>query len=477
MLFAGWGEADITPDGRAVELEGQYYQRVAAGIHSRLKTTVLVLEQNGDISAMVSLDVLALPNDFRRPLQERVAAAVPGLIPERVLVNTIHTHNAPGLSKCFNWWQTATGVITPDEQRDLVAAQVVVAARDAWRQRQPMGVADTLDFARVGHCRRAVYTDHTAEMYGDTGRDDFAGLEGGEDSGVELLFLIDERQQPTGVIVNLACPSQVMEASNKISSDFMGALREKLRREFSPDFKLLPQISAAGCQSPRDLGRNYRGEPDFWHEDGVEVAGDRLLGAVRRGWQRAAGMVKFAPELRHVTSNVNLPKRRVTHEEYVAAQHKMAQLETVQSSADAFQSFCDEVHVNEKISGRPGPYDDKKHHFVQIRNQQAITHRFEEQFQRPQIAIELQVIRLGSVVFAANPFELFLEFGQRIKARSQARQTFVIQLANGYEGYLPSSRAEEFGGYGGLIINGTVGAHGGSKLVNDTLEAINASFT
>jgi len=71
-----------------------------------------------------------------------------------------------------------------------------------------------------------------------------------------------------------------------------------------------------------------------------------------------------------------------------------------------------------------------------------------------------------------QPFELYLEFGQRIKARSPAGQTFVVQLANGVGGYLPTRRAEALGGYGGLIINGMVGADGGGKLVDETLAAI-----
>jgi phage-related protein len=44
-LKIGWGEADITPDNRVVELAGQYYQRIADGIHSRLKTVAMLLEQ------------------------------------------------------------------------------------------------------------------------------------------------------------------------------------------------------------------------------------------------------------------------------------------------------------------------------------------------------------------------------------------------------------------------------------------------
>jgi len=39
---------------------------------------------------------------------------------------------------------------------------------------------------------------------------------------------------------------------------------------------------------------------------------------------------------------------------------------------------------------------------------------------------------------ATNPFELFLDYGMRIKARSKALQTFVVQLACDSSGYLPT---------------------------------------
>lgn len=473
-LKTGWGEADITPDGRIVELVGQYYQRLATGVFSRLKTTVLILEQDGDISAMVSLDVLDLPSDFSRTLQERIAAAVPGLAPERVLIHAIHTHNAPGLDICFNWWTPEPGAIKPEEYREFVAEKATAAARAAWGSLKETGIACALGFARVGHCRRSVYTDGTAEMYGDTGREDFAGMEGGEDSGVELMFLADRDRQLVGVVLNVACPSQVMEATYKISSDFMGVLREKLREEFGSDFMLLPQIGASGCQSPRDLSRNYCNEPDFWHEENVHVVSDRLLETVRDCWSRICDKFDFSPLLRHSTRTIRLPKRRATYGEYIVAKREMEQLESTQSSHDAFKEFCDEVHANEKIPGRPGPYDDKKRHFVQIRNREAVVRRYEEQNLAPDIPVEVHVVRLGDAVFVSNPFELFLEFGQRIKARSPAGQTFVVQLANGCEGYLPSSRAEQLGGYGGLIINGTVGSEGGSKLVDYSIEEITA---
>ena len=127
---------------------------------------------------------------------------------------------------------------------------------------------------------------------------------------------------------------------------------------------------------------------------------------------------------------------------------------------------------NEKIDSRPGPYDSKLHHFVKIRNEEAVINRYKDQNDKPVLKMQLHVIRLGGLVFATNPFELYLDFGHRIRARSQAEQTFMIQLCNGVGGYLPSKRAEKLGGYGGLIINGQVGSDGGTILVDKTLAGI-----
>ena len=38
--------------------------------------------------------------------------------------------------------------------------------------------------------------------------------------------------------------------------------------------------------------------------------------------------------------------------------------------------------------------------------------------------VEVHIIRIGDVVIATNPFELYLDYGMRIKGRSPAVQTF-----------------------------------------------------
>ena len=472
-LLIGWAETDTTQEGK-IDLSGQYYHRISDGIHSRLSATALALESDGEQAVMVSLDLVGFQSDFQDELRLMLRPELPELDVNKIFLNVIHTHNAPGVDLIagIGWLAELPGVLTAAEYRTFLLGKLKCVISEAWRNRKPGGIANALSFARVGHCRRAVYTDGTAEMYGRTDREDFTGMEGGEDSGVDLLFTFDEDRKPTGVILNLACPSQAMEATYKISSDFMGETRQLLKQQFGDNFRTLGQISAAGCQSPRDLTRNYKGEPDFWHENGVAEIGSRLLTAVENVCQSAAGMIEFSPQFRHVVKKVALPRRRASYQDYLDAKKKLAELEAVLPEDEAYRQFCGEVSRNEKIAGRPGPYDSKLHHFVLIQNNKAVIARYEIQDAQPKFELEMHVVRLGNVVFATNPFELYLDFGQQIKARSQARQTFIVQLCCGTGGYLPSARAEQLGGYGGLIINGNVGSDGGKMLVDSTIEEI-----
>jgi len=57
------------------------------------------------------------------------------------------------------------------------------------------------------------------------------------------------------------------------------------------------------------------------------------------------------------------------------------------------------------------------------------------------------VIRIDEAAIAANPAELFVEFGLQIKAQSPCHPTFVVELANGIIGYVPTVQAFSQGGY------------------------------
>ena len=63
------------------------------------------------------------------------------------------------------------------------------------------------------------------------------------------------------------------------------------------------------------------------------------------------------------------------------------------------------------------------------------------------VPVRLQAIRIGELGIAAVPCEVFAETGLAIKAQSPLRPTFTIELANGYNGYLPTPEQHELGGY------------------------------
>ena len=478
-LMIGWGEADITPDlnGKPVPLNGQYYARTARGIHSRLKNVVVAMSSGDEYFITGSMDNVGCEKTFHDMVCAKVAELEPGIDPSRIFLNAIHTHSAPSLAVRRNasWKTSEDGTLTPEEYAEFVVPVVAQNIVNAWRNRKPGGIIRGFGAARIGHCRRAAYRDGTAEMYGDTTRPDFIGMEAGEDSGVEMLFTCDESGKKTGLILNVACPSQSMESTYVVSSDFAGATRELLKQEFGDDFRMIYQISPAGCQSPRDLVRHYTSEPDFWHADGVPVLANRLLAAVKNADLRSP---EFEPVLKLEVRAVALPRRRASYRDFKAATAELERLTAIMPEKEAFAAFCAETHANEKLDG-PGPYDSKLHHFVLIRNAMAVIARYRDQNESPELHFDMHVVRLGDAVFASNPFELYLYYGQNIKARSRAKQTFLVQLSNGSDisaGYLPSPDAEKFGGYGGLVVNGQVGSDGGYKLADITVETINSLF-
>ncbi len=59
----------------------------------------------------------------------------------------------------------------------------------------------------------------------------------------------------------------------------------------------------------------------------------------------------------------------------------------------------------------------------------------------------LQAIQIGDLAITAVPCEIFVEIGLEIKEKSPFEQTFSISLANGYNGYLPTPKHHEWGGY------------------------------
>ena len=65
----------------------------------------------------------------------------------------------------------------------------------------------------------------------------------------------------------------------------------------------------------------------------------------------------------------------------------------------------------------------------------------------PETKFPIQILRIGSICIGTSPCETFAETGREFRKRSPFPHSFMVELANGYYGYMPTPRHFELGGY------------------------------
>ena len=154
---------------------------------------------------------------------------------------------------------TSTDCIQPDEALGILVERISRSVLEAYDNLEEGGFAQGFGRVAVGMNRRATYSDGSAKMWGDVDRATFVSLEGGSDSGMELLYIFDRKGKMTGVVANVACPAQIMEQRrrwtqcirrlrpSRSSTTWSGASRTARRR---PSRRATPDSAATAARSP-----------------------------------------------------------------------------------------------------------------------------------------------------------------------------------------------------------------------------------
>lgn len=463
-LLIGTASADITPV-LPVALTGQHNLRIAETIETPLTANVIALEARAnnttsDIAIMVSCDLLFIPDELLKMVRAEVKKHNPELDVMKIFINAIHTHTAPipyDDPKFPFRYKAPEGVRPPAEYSRLFVEKVSDAIIRAWENRQPGSVTWALTHAVIGYNRRAVYADGTAVMYGNTNASNFMGFEGMEDHDVNILFFWNNNGKLIATSIDVPCTAQEVEHRSAVNADYWHPVREKLKQRFGPDLCVTGWISAAGDQSPRPLHRKAAEQRmiSLRNLSNLEEITRRLVLAVDEAYETVEQDRHNNVTLIHKVEMVNLPMRIVTKKEY-----EFSKAETERASAL--------IAADPKASDRNN---------VTLSWNQAVLDRYEQQKKNPKptMDFEVHVIRLGDIAICTNEFELFLDYGLRMEARSNALQTFVIQLA-GPGSYLPTEKAVKGGSYSAGIQSNLVGPEGGQILVDRTVELINSMF-
>jgi hypothetical protein len=475
----GWASRDITPQ-RTVMLRGQFNVRVATRVRDPLTLTALAIDGDGDAAILVSVDACGVEDCILDASRRALADRLPEFDPRKLIAFGTHTHTGPYQGGDDNWHEgdeilaalraRYPDYMTPAEYGTLLTGALVDAACEAWECRRAGKIGWGYSWAVLGENRRVRYFDERAVMYGKTNAPDFSHIEGHVDHGVNLLFTYDPDGALTGVAVNVACPSQASEGGQDyISADFWHDAREELRRRFGPGLYVLPQCSAAGDQSPhrliqtraeeRMLRLKYGdGKPDWSDNSGLRLdLARRIADAVSDAEPAVRKELRETALLRHTPLTIDLQHWRVTEKEYRTLQQQIA---------DASAHL--EAMAGADILG--SAYSSLKAHIVWCR--QAV-----DRYHNPPDHVEAaaNVLRLGEVAFVSVPFEFYLDFGDRIKGRSPALQTFIIQLAGSFS-YLPTERAAAGCSYGAVPASCVVSPAGGQMLVDCAVASLTELF-
>jgi len=464
-LSFGWASVDITPE-EPVAVAGQYHARITDKVDDRLTATALAIEtHNGqgaiDQAVLVSCDLAVIRTMLQDRVRKLAALRLPDLDVEKIVLCATHTHTAPSITDVtqehhpydfMGMWAyriPEQGVMRPARYVEFLAQRLAEAVVGAWKNRGEGSVSWALSYAVVGHNRRAVYADKRAVMYGDTNDPNFSHIEGPSDPTIDLLFFWNRDKEISGMAIAVPCPAQEVEGRRSMSADFWHDVRAVLRKRYGAELPILALCGASGDQSPHLL-LNKQADARLRSRRQLERRA-AIAAEIERGvelvWEDARRDMHSDLRFQHHVSATPLPVRKVTDAryeqalaDYEAGKHRRAQLNDVD--------------------------------FMKWRVSRALIARYKHQQRDPYYSAEIHLLRLGDVAIATNPFELFLDYGLRIKARSPAEQTLVVQLAADGGGYVPTERAVLGGGYSARIDDGVVGPAGGKVLVDYTVQTI-----
>ena len=490
-LLIGWAEENFTPKKKA-KLAGQFFERISEYVETPITATAMAVESDGEQMILCSCDLVSLNDDLVATAKQKIAK-ICDVSPEKVLFSATHTHTsilykAAGAGstvgiiarympegKSYKEKVTAENqdVLTTEEAVEFISDKMALAVTHAWENRKKAYFSNAFGRAAVGMCRRVVYDDGSAKMWGDTNTANFVKLEGGNDSGIELMYTFDNEQKLTGVVANVACPAQVLEQRSFISADYWGEVKTYLRKKYGEDLFVLGLCAPAGDQCPRDLVRwvnpetpiddpnvhrehyiERRADPSMYDLKGCRLVGKRIANEISSVYEEIEEL-KDSAVLKHKVLKVELPLRRVSRSEYQNAVRELEYFAEKCKDKDWFD-YADNaaMHIHAGTVAR-----------------------YELQQSKDLVPIDIHIIRFGDVAIATNPFELFLNYGNQMRARSKAKQTFLIQLAEGGPtGYLPTEDAERGSHYSAYVSGGQVGHQGGDMLVRKTVEEINEMF-
>lgn len=419
VFRAGAATTKITP-ALGVSLEG-YFMKLGpvAAVHDDLYARAVVLDDGSERVALCVCDMTVVPGEFFDRAKQIVHNKT-GLSPDRMLMSSTHTHAAP---------RVGLGQEEIDKQfYEMLVQQIAAAVIQATEQLAPAKIGWGFGH-KPEYCynRRWWMKPNTipANPFGATtdrvrfnpprGSSNLVKPAGPVDPEVGVLSVQHADGRPLAVLANYSIHYVGGYERNHVSADYFGVFARRLGERFVSGDGRPPFVGIMSNGTSGNIGagtdfRKPRQKFAAWER--MEQIGNALADEVCR----------VVPGIEH---------------------RDTASLAMCEQDIELAIRRPDPERVEWAKAVLAGGQGKPLHHWTPIyANESRLLSEYPET-----IPVKLQALRIGELLIGAIPCEVFAETGLALKQSSPSENTFVIELANQYHGYLPTPEQHVLGAY------------------------------
>jgi len=409
-LRVGFARVEAMPDG-PISLSGfsNEIQRVSQNALDTLYTQCVAVSDGQDNTALIITLDLVSPITMAQHATDRIVEAT-GVPRENIYMNATHTHSGPSMLK-------GTGY---EEYTVKLANKVVEAAVAAMADRSPAtmaaGRADTEGLNFVKHYLLDNGT-YAGDNHGDFRSGKIVDHAGPNDPEIRVVK-IDREDKKSILLANWQAHAMLTSAIDKfdLSADFPASTREAFEARVQDCYFVYLQ----GCSG--DLNPRTYIASEYYPKD-YKVFGQILAHYAIQAMQKLQSVGGDTVKTKRVIYTV-----QVNHSQDHLSEYGKEVWALFQSNGDRKTAtklarsygFHSVYHAGMMI-GRPKI--------------------------GPTMEVELNTIALGDLAIATTPVEYFNQLGVYVRKNSPYDMTLTLSYTNDRQGYMPSSRAYEYGCY------------------------------
>ncbi len=419
VFKAGACAIDITPANFPVDSAGSMTPRLAEFAHDPLNARCLVLDDGSVKLAMVICDSCMIPREIFDAAKD-LAFQETGIPTNHILCSATHTHTAVTVGRTF---QSNVEEAYCEFLSKQIAASISIAhkQREAARIGWAIGNNPRQVFNRRWFLRPGTVIDDPFDLGTDKVRMNPSANHksllkpaGPVDPEVPVLAVQALDGRPIAVWSNYSLHYVGGVPGKALSADYFGEFARQFTELVDAGKSTPPFVAAMTNGTSGDINNTnfFEGRPTQAPFEQIRLVASDVAQSAHVAYQRIAYQ-DWVP-LAMQETEIELGVRRPNPKELARAKELISK-------------------------AGPPPWTDRKLIYA---NETMHLLEYPET-----VKAKLQAIRIGDLGIVTTPCETFVETGLALKKESPFRATFTVELANGYNGYLPTPEQHALGGY------------------------------